>query len=191
MLNRMAFGIAHIAAATLVAGSALAAEVAGVKLDDKASVGGQELVLNGAGVRSRAVFEVYVGSLYLPAKANTLAGVLAKGPRRVQLNLMRNLSADQLVGALVDGLKENTSEAEFEAIKPQTDQLVSIMKTFGDVKEGSVVTLDFVEGGTRIAQNGQAKGTVAGEPFNQALTRIWLGDKPVQGDLKKAMLGGG
>lgn len=177
-------------AVAVFAGGALAAEVAGVKLDDKASVGGKELVLNGAGVRTRAVFKVYVGSLYLPAKATTAQAALAAGPRRVQLNLLRNLSADQLVDALTDGLKENTSEAEFAAIKPQTDQLVTIMKSFGDVKEGNVVTLDFVDGATRVALNGQAKGQVTGEPFNQALTRVWIGDKPVQGDLKKAMLGG-
>ena len=173
-----------------VALAASAAEVGGVKLDDRASVGGQELVLNGAGVRTRAIFKVYVGSLYVPAKANTLAGVLAKGPRRVQLNLLRNLSADQLVDALIDGLKENTSESEFAAIRRETDQLVSIMKSFGEVKEGTVVTLDFVDGETRIAQNAQAKGAIPGEAFNHALVRIWLGEKPVQGDLKKAMLGG-
>jgi long-chain acyl-CoA synthetase len=174
-----------------LAGAALAAEVGGVKLDDKVNVGGKELVLNGAGVRTRAVFKVYVGSLYLPAKANTAATVLANGPRRVQLNLLRNLSADQLVDALVEGLKENTSEAEFAAIKPQTDQMVAIMKSFGEVKEGNVVTLDYVDGITRIALNGQAKGQVPGEPFSHALTRVWIGDKPVQNDLKKAMLGEG
>ena len=54
-----------------MAGAAQAAEVAGVKLDDKASVGGQELVLNGAGVRTRVILKIYVGSLYLPAKATT------------------------------------------------------------------------------------------------------------------------
>ena len=64
---------------------ALAAEVGGVKLADKATVGGQELVLNGAGIRTRAIFKVYVGSLYLPAKTQDLAGVLAMAPRRVQL----------------------------------------------------------------------------------------------------------
>jgi len=174
-----------------LAGAALAAEVAGVKLDDKTSVGGKELVLNGAGVRTRAVFKVYVGSLYLPAKANSTASVLANGPRRVQLNLLRSLSADQLVDALVEGLKENTSDAEFAAIKPQTDQMIAIMKSFGEVKEGNVVTIDYMDGITRIALNGQAKGQVAGDPFNQALTRVWIGDKPVQSDLKKAMLGEG
>jgi hypothetical protein len=65
------------------------------------------------------------------------------------------------------------------------------MKAFGDVKEGSVVTLDFVDDGTRIAQDGKPKGTVPGEAFNRALTRIWIGDKAVQADVKKALLGGG
>jgi long-chain acyl-CoA synthetase len=172
------------------AAGALAAEVGGVKLDDKAKVGGQELVLNGAGIRTRAIFKVYVGSLYVPAKASDLAGVLAKGPRRIQMNLLRNLTADQLVDALVDGLKENNSADELAAIKAQTDQLVSIMKSFGEAKEGNVVTLDFVDGATAVGFNGAAKGTIPGEPFNRALTKVWLGDKPVQADLKKAMLGG-
>src|SRR5450755_5120676 len=82
---------------------ASAAEVGGVKLDDKMSVGGQDLVLNGAGVRTKVVFKVYVASLYLPQKATDLQGVLAKGPRRIQMNLLRTLSADQLDDALVDG----------------------------------------------------------------------------------------
>lgn len=174
----------------LLAIPAFAVEVAGVKLDDKLSLGGQELVLNGAGIRTRAILKVYVGSLYLPAKASNPAGVLAKGPRRIQLNLLRNLSADQLIDALVDGLRENNSEQELVAVKAQSDQLVTIVKGFGDIKEGNVVTLDYVEGATRVALNGQAKGSIAGESFNQALTRIWLGDKPAQADLKKAMLGG-
>jgi len=172
------------------AGAAFGADVGGVKLADKAAVGGQELVLNGAGIRTRAIFKVYVGSLYVPAKAGDLAAVLAKGPRRIQMNLLRNLSPDDLVNALNDGLKENNTEAEMAAVKAQQDQMMSIMKAFGDVKEGNVVTLDFVDGATVIGFNGAAKGTISGEAFNKALTKIWLGDKPIQADLKKAMLGG-
>jgi len=172
------------------AGVAFGADVGGVKLADKVAVGGQDLVLNGAGIRTRAIFKVYVGSLYVPAKAADLAAVLAKGPRRIQMNLLRNLSPDDLVNALNDGLKENNTEAEMAAVKAQQEQMMSIMKGFGDVKEGNVVTLDFVEGATVIGFNGAAKGTIPGEAFNKALTKIWLGDKPIQADLKKAMLGG-
>jgi long-chain acyl-CoA synthetase len=172
------------------AGAAFAADVGGVRLADKVAVGGQDLVLNGAGIRTRAVFKVYVGSLYVSARAADPAAVLAKGPRRIQMNLLRDLAADQLVDALNDGMKDNNTAAEMAALKAQQDQLTSIMKAFGEAKEGNVVTLDFVDGATVVGFNGAVKGTIPGEPFNRALTKIWLGDKPVQADLKKAMLGG-
>jgi long-chain acyl-CoA synthetase len=176
--------------ALTLAFAAMAAEIGGVKLDDKASVGSQELVLNGAGIRTRAIFKVYVGSLYLPAKTTTLEGVLAKGPRRIQMNLLRDLSGDQLSDAVNDGLKESNAPADVDAVKGQTDQFIALLKSIGALKEGSVITLDFVDGATRIGFNGAAKGSVPGEAFNRALTRIWVGDKPVQPDLRKAMLGG-
>jgi long-chain acyl-CoA synthetase len=169
---------------------ALAAEVGGAKLDDKLSLGGQELVLNGAGIRTRLMFKVYVASLYLPQKAVDPAAVLTQAPRRIQLNVLRHLTADQLVDALVEGLQANNTADEVAAVKAQTDQLVATMKAFNEVREKDVVGLDFVNGDTKISLNGQAKGSIAGERFNQALTRVWLGDKPVQADLKKALLGG-
>jgi hypothetical protein len=186
MLRKFSFGLM----ALLLSLTAVAAEVGGVKLDDKASLGGKDLVLNGAGVRTKVVFKVYVASLYLPAKATDLAGVLAANPRRVQLNLLRDLSADDLAGALADGIKETSTAEQAAAVKTQTEQLLTIMKSVGQAKTGEVVTMDFVGGETKISFNGQLKGTIAGEPFNAALMRIWLADKPVQADLKKAMLGG-
>jgi len=177
-------------AALVVATGAFAVEVAGVKVDDRTTVAGQDLVLNGAGVRTKVFIKIYVGSLYVPAKATDLAAVLAKGPRRIQMNILRSLTPDQLVDALVDGLKENKSADELAAVKTQTAELVATMKAFNEVKEKDVVTLDFVDGATKIGLNGAAKGSIAGEPFNRALTKIWLGDHPIQPDLKKAMLGG-
>jgi hypothetical protein len=44
--------------ALLTAGAAMATEVGGVALEEKATVGGQELVLNGAGIRTRVIFKV-------------------------------------------------------------------------------------------------------------------------------------
>ena len=170
--------------------AASAAEIGSVRLDDKVNVGGQELVLNGAGVRTRVVFKVYVASLYLPQKATDAQGALAKAPRRIQLNLLRMLSAYQLVDALNEGLAENNTASELAAVKAQVDQLATIMRSFRDVKEKDIVTLDFVDGATRVGLNGETRGSVPGESFNQALTRVWLGERPVQADLKKALLGG-
>ena len=162
----------------------------GVQVADKATVGGHELVLNGAGTRKRAIFKVYVGSLYLPAKARTAQEVLAKSPRRIRLDVLRDLSSDQLLGALTDGLKQNTTPAELSAITVQTGELAAIMKSFGQAKEGSVVTLDFVDGATKVGLDGTERGSIQGVAFNEALTKIWIGDHPAQDDLKKAMLGG-
>lgn len=169
--------------------SAPAAEVGGVKLPDQATLDGKTLVLNGAGIRTKLMFKVYVCSLYLPAKADTLAGVLAANPRRVQLNLLRDLSADDLAGALADGIKETSTPEQAAAVKAQTDQLLTIMKSVGNAKTGDVVTMDYAGGQTLVGYSGRQLGTIAGEPFNAALMRIWLADKPVQADLRKAMLG--
>src|ERR1700682_4938531 len=89
-----------------------AAEVAGVTVADTVSVGGQALVLNGAGIRIKLFFKIYVGSLYLPQKVGDLAGVLARGPPGIKMTLLRDLTADQPVAALVGGLKANNSPAE-------------------------------------------------------------------------------
>jgi len=178
------------AGAVLLASSPRALEIAGVNLADKVSVGGHELSLNGAGLRTRLVFKVYVASLYLPQPATNLAGVLAMSPRRIQLNLLRTLSADQLVDALNEGLEANNTPGELSAVKSEIAELSAIMKAFKEVREKDVVALDFVDGATRVSWNGERKGAITGEAFNRALTRVWLGDKPVQPELKQSLLGG-
>ena len=67
-------------AAALLAASSLpvhAAEVAGIKFPDTVTVAGQELKLNGAGVRTKLVFKVYALGFYLQDKKSTVADVLA------------------------------------------------------------------------------------------------------------------
>ena len=49
----------------------------------------------------------------------TLAGVLARGPRRIRLDMLRTLSADALIDALNDGLEANNSAAVMTAIRPR------------------------------------------------------------------------
>jgi hypothetical protein len=48
--------------------SASAADVAGIRLDERTTLGTCNLVLNGAGLRRKAIFKVYVAGLYLTEK---------------------------------------------------------------------------------------------------------------------------
>jgi hypothetical protein len=51
--------------ALAVATPALARNVAGVEFPDSIDVGGQKLVLNGAGLRKKFIIKVYAGGLYV------------------------------------------------------------------------------------------------------------------------------
>jgi len=169
-----------------------AADVAGVRIEDKVRLGGSDLVLNGAGLRKRIVFKVYVGALYLPEKSGDAAKILASsGPKRVSMTLMRDLTAKQLTEALEDGVRANHTEAQLAVLRARLDTAEATMREIGSAKEGSVIGLEYAPGtGTRITVDGTPKGPpIAGEDFYAALLRVWLGDKPVDATLKKAMLG--
>jgi hypothetical protein len=172
---------------------ALAAlDVSGVKFDDKAKVGAGDTVLNGAGLRKRAFFKVYAIGLYLPQKAAGAADAInAKGAKRVAIVTLRDLTAEQFVDALVEALKNNHDEAALKALQPKIDQFRAAMLTIGNAPEKSAVNLDWLpDSGTRLSFNGAQKGAdIPGEDFYRALLRIWLGDKPVQDDLKEQLLG--
>ncbi|HXE39164.1 MAG TPA: chalcone isomerase family protein [Azonexus sp.] len=181
--------VALIAALVAVPGLQ-AAEVAGVKVEEKLKVGGSELVLNGAGLRSKLFIKVYVGALYVGQKSTTPAGVYdSPAPRRMVMRMLRDMDADTLHGALDDGLKNNLTPAELAELKPQAEQLATIMKGIGKVREGDSIAIDFTNEGVGVSLNGESRGKVAGANFAKALLRVWLGDKPADAGLKKALLG--
>ena len=176
----------------LVALPSFAAEVAGVRLEDKEKVATAELVLNGAGLRKRAFFQVYAIGLYLTEKKPVATEVIAAtGPKRVAIHMLRDVDADQFSGALADGIKDNHPEAEAAKHEPRVKQLAAIMRDMKEAKSGMRITLDWLPGaGTQVTVQGKPAGApIPGEDFYSALLRIWLGDKPVQPDLKKALLG--
>ena len=175
-----------------VAFPALAAEVAGVKLEDKDRVANSDLTLNGAGLRKRAFFQVYAIGLYLPEKKTAAAETVAvTGPKRVAIHMLRDVGAEQFTDALMDGMKDNHNEADMKALDARVTQLAAIMAQMKEAKEGMRIALDWVPAaGTQVTVEGKATGApIAGEDFYRALLRVWLGENPVQADLKKSLLG--
>ena len=179
----------------VLAGAGHAAELEGVKLADRVRVDAQEIQLNGIALRTRYHFvKVYVAGLYLPQRATSAAGAIdAKGAKRIHLTMVREAGAEQFVESIMHGLRANHSEAQVARVKAQTDELMGMIRAIGTAKHGTSIVLDYAPSldGTTLVVDGKAAGKpMAGEEFFRCLMRIWLGDKPVQEDLKKALLGG-
>ena len=167
-----------------------AAEVAGVKFEERMRIAETELTLTGAGLRQRFIFDVYAIGLYVrDAKADP---VMQPGAKRIAIHMLRNVDADTFAQALVDGMRPNHDAATLQALAPRIDELNAVMAQMKEAKKGMTITLDWLPGtGTQMTVEGKPSGAaIAGEDFYQALLRIWLGPKPVQDDLKKALLGG-
>ena len=172
--------------------NAHAAEVAGVKMDDVIRVANQELKLNGAGVRTWAVFKVYAAGLYLPEKKKTVPEILAlNGSRRIRLVLMRDVNNEELGQAFMDGLNANSDKAEKAKFVNQTVKMGEIFASISKLNKGDTITADWVPGsGMHVLVNDKRVGEVLPDvAFYNAFLKIWLGDKPVYGTLKQALLG--
>jgi long-chain acyl-CoA synthetase len=175
-----------------IAGAIRAAEVAGIKLEDSTTLAGTPLVLNGAGLRTKLMLKIYVVALYLPAKTTSADAVInSKQPRRARLVMKRDLGAATVWDAFDEGIQANSSAAEQAAIKSELAQIEKLFTDLGEVKENDVIDIDFApDGATSVTYQKQPKGTIPSANLQKALLKIWLGSKPVQEDLKKALLGG-
>lgn len=169
-----------------------AVDVAGVKYDDSITVAGQQLKLNGAGVRTKMIFKVYAAGLYLSEKKTTVPDVLAvPGPRRVAITMLREVPSDDFGKAFMEGLNANTSKEERNKILPQIMKFGEVFAQTPALKKGDQLSLDWTPNeGTQCYLNGKKLGDLMpDQAFYNAVLRIWLGDKPVDSSLKPALLG--
>lgn len=180
------FAVILLAAAS--AARADSAPIAGVTMPDTVTAEGKSLKLNGMGLRTKMVFKVYVAGLYLETPAKDAAAVLAADQvRSMRLAILRSLKGSQVTEAIEEGFEKN-SKSQMAALKPRLDRLG---KMIPNVEKGDDIVLTYVPGkGTVVSVKGAEKGVVEGKDFADALFAVWLGDHPVQEDLKKELLKG-
>lgn len=172
--------------------TAMAVELAGVKLDDSARVANQDLKLNGAGIRYKFVFKVYVVGLYLPEKKVVVADVLAvPGARRVSITMLRDVGSEEFGKAFFSGIEHNTDNAERAALAVPMAKFSAMFATTSELRQGDVLHLDWVPGsGMAVLLNGRkVLEPITDAAFYNAILRIWLGSKPVDDKLKRQLLG--
>ena len=181
-----------IVAAFLSTSSVFAMEIDGVNLDEKANVAGQELRLNGAGIRHKFFFKVYVAALYLSEKKSEVPDILAMpGARRVAIVMRREVGSEEFGKAFLSGLTQNTDQAERNRLSAQLQKFGDLFTSIPELKKGDALTIDWIpNSGTLVQINGRKLADPFPDVgFYNALLKIWLGESPVDAKLKPLLLG--
>ncbi len=149
----------------------------------------QALILNGAGIRTKLVFELYVAGLYLTEKNDNAAAIIAADEAMgIRLHIISSkITSKKMIKATRKGFQHATG-GDTAAIDTEIEQFLA---AFADkISKGDVFEFIYEPGtGTTITKNGSTKGTISSAAFKQALFGIWLSDKPAQAKLKTQLLG--
>jgi chalcone isomerase-like protein len=191
----------NVAAVALLVGAAaatplLAQEITEPRSGAKFAAKADDKSLLGAGLRTKTFLKVHVYALGLYVADSAISGPLAafKGktdspafyrelvqgdfPKQVTMKFLRDLSASQI--------QEAMREALAGADKARVDAFVGY---FPAITSGQECVLTWAPGGAlETVVAGQAKAPIADKAFTAAVYSIWLGEKPIQEDLKKAIV---
>jgi len=178
--------------AFLMVGSALAQDVAEPKSGVKFAVKDGDTSLLGVGLRTKTIakVKVYAIGLYvadsaisgpLKGKAGTaeLYRELVNGDfkKKVVMKFVRDVSTDQIRDAFRDSLKGAGNK---------TDQWVAY---FSEIRSGQECVIGWTPGvGLETKVAGVDKPAINDKAFASAVFGIWLGDKPIQEDVKKDLV---
>jgi hypothetical protein len=164
--------------------------VNGVTLPSKFKGTKGELTLNGAGIRKKAMFKVYVLGLYIDQKSKDAKAIIKNNEEViVRLQITSSVvNSENMSEAIREGFDKSLN-GNSSALKSKIDAFINAFSN-ESIKVGDVFVLDYVPGvGVKTSKNSKHVTTVEGEDFKKALLGIWLGENPIDANLKKTLLG--
>jgi len=173
----------------LLISPAPALEIGGVSVAPTATMGAKTLTLNGAGIRRKFFFKVYVGALYLDRKVASRGELLDDpGDKLIRMHFVyKKVERDKIVDAFAEGLRNNSP-----AVAGTAGAKAFLSWFTSDFVAGDTVDILLASDGTVSAtQNGKPLGTIRDPALSRAVLRIWFGDRPADADLEEGMLGQG
>jgi hypothetical protein len=151
---------------------ARAGRLAGVTMPDTATLGGQQLVLNGMALREKFFLDIYVGGLYLPSKSTDGAAVISRdSPKRLHMSFIYSeVPAEKTIEAYREVWELDPA---YPALKSQADTFCSWIV---GLKAGESMTIQYEPGtGTTLLVNDQPKGTIPGTDFMKLIFGNYVG----------------
>ncbi|MBI4619385.1 MAG: chalcone isomerase family protein [Desulfobacterales bacterium] len=166
-----------------------AIEIDGINMPDSLMTGKTNLILNGAGVRTKLLIKLYISGLYLMQKNHDPKKIIeADEPMAIRLHIISSLITGKKMG---ESTKEGFSRAthgNIEPIKPEIEKFILVFKD--RINENDIYDLIYEPSrGVEVYKNHKKHSLINGLPFKKALFGIWLCDNPAQKSLKREMLG--
>jgi hypothetical protein len=173
-------------AALLVSVSSRSAEIEGVEFAEQITAGDRVLALQSVGLlRYRIFFKGYVAAVYLE-EGTPPREVLEDVPKRLELEYFWSIAGDKFGPAAETVMERNLDARSLERLRPRFEAL---HEKFQDVEPGDRYSLTYLPGeGTELAKNGVPLALVPGEDFARAYFGIWLGEDPLDRDLRDELL---
>mgnify|MGYP001819810578 CR=1 FL=1 len=173
----------------LLATSVNAKQIAGIDMPDQLERDGQQLMLSGAGIRTKMFMDIYAGGLYVQSAGGDAEQIVtANKAMAIRLHIVSSLVSSE---AMEEATREGFDNATGGNTAPLAEHIDAFIAVFREpIVEGDNFDIVYLpEQGLKIYKNGNYKSTVdGGLAFKQATFAIWLGDKPADKGLKKGML---
>lgn len=187
MLNKLS---TLLAVTLLISFSVCHAENVGkLSVDETATCSDQTLYLNGAGVRKKLFIKLYVATLYTQTKSSDEQYLLSMNqPLCMRLHITSSkITSEKLVKATREGFDKST-QGHTTDIAEEIELFLTWLNK--PIKIGDVFEFSFSPSNkTQASKNNQLLGEINNKKFASALFGIWLGNNPVQLDLKNKLLG--
>lgn len=172
--------------AILLTTPAFAGELAGISMPERITVEGESLDLVGIGLRKKLIFKVYVAGLYLQNPTSDAGAVISSDQiKRVDMVMMRDLERSKITEAVEAGFEKN-NKPNMPALRQRLDKFNSGIL---DLEEGDHLTITYLPGTGTVLEGKGDRLVIEGKDFADALFSVWLGQYPVDEDLRDGMLG--
>jgi hypothetical protein len=165
---------------------AQALTIENVTFADSITIGEKPVSLRGAALlRWLKLVKVYAAALYLPEQTKP-SDALSDIPKLLEISYLVAIKGADFGPAAEPILARNLSGAELAKLRSRIDRFNA---AYRDIKPGDRYALTYQPGkGTELSWNEEPLITIEGADFAAAYFSIWLGSKPLDDNLKKALL---
>ncbi|MCB0347939.1 MAG: chalcone isomerase family protein [Bdellovibrionales bacterium] len=166
-----------------------AKEMHGFTFSDNVELQGQNLTLNGLGVRLATFFKVkvYVAGLYLAKPAKTEAEVVAQTQNKlIELRFLTSVDKSKLKDAWSEGFKKNLGADGYSKVSEAVSTLNAYMSS---MNKEQIMKFATVGDSVFVTVKGKDFPPIKNEYFAQNFLKVFIGPVPPNEELKKGLLG--